>query len=166
MLAAEGEADVVAVAGHFRLAGVDANEVPALLFGKMADGRDIGAGADFDADEAVGRSQPLAHLLVLHFGAPLDPAPVAEHQDIGPRQAAAGGAVWRLVKQAAVFGVDFRLEIGGGPDAFATAAGALQVMDGAMDFADALGGVAGFLELAVDVAGEDLGAVFFAGGER
>jgi hypothetical protein len=57
LLAAEGEADVVAVAGHFRLAGVDANELPALLFGKMADGWDIGAGADFDADEAVDRSQ-------------------------------------------------------------------------------------------------------------
>ena len=165
LLPAEGEADVVAVAGHFRLAGVDANEVPALLFGKMADGRDIGAGADFDADEAVDRSQPLAHLLVLQFGAPLDPAPVAEHQDIGPRQPATGRAMRWLIAQAAVAGVDFRLEIGGGPDSVAAPGRTLQVMDGAMHFADALGGETGLLELAVDVAGEYLGAVFFAGGE-
>lgn len=46
------------------------------------------------------------------------------------------------------------MKIVGRPDLFATAGRALQVMDGAMDFADLIGSETGFLELAIDVAGE------------
>jgi hypothetical protein len=55
------------------------------------------------------------------------------------------------------FFVDLGLEVVGGPDAVAvsaTASAALQVMDGAVAFADAMVGKTRFLELPVDIAGE------------
>ena len=54
--------------------------------------------------------------------------------------------------------IDVGVEVFGAPDALAATGRALQVMDGAVDFADVLAGESGLLELAVDVAGKDPGA--------
>lgn len=87
--AAHGQPDAVCRVGHFRFAGVDADELAAAVIGKMADGGDVRSGADFDANETLGHRQPLLQTLVLQRRAPLHPAPVAEHQDVGPGQGAA-----------------------------------------------------------------------------
>src|SRR5574343_38537 len=57
------------------------------------------------------------------------------------------------------------MESARGPDTVATSTRALQVMDGAMDFADLFGTEAGFLELSIDVAGENPHALWHSFGQ-
>lgn len=77
----------------------------------MADGGDVRSGADFDANQPLDSGQPLLQALVLQRGASVHPAPVAEHQDVGPGEAAAVRAMRQFAKQAAICGVDFGAKI-------------------------------------------------------
>jgi hypothetical protein len=73
-----------------------------------------------------------------------------------PRQRGQSG---NSERQQALLLVKLGLEVVGGPDAVMAAVEALQVMDRAVALGDALFGKTGFLELAVDVAGEHEGAL-------
>jgi len=77
----------------------------------------------------------------------------------GPSKRAAQGTLRQARADAAALLVDRRGEAAGRPEVLAAALQALQVMDGAVALDDALLVEAGLLELAVDVAGEDEGAV-------
>lgn len=86
---AHGQFDSVAWVGNFRLARIDADEGAAAGFRETANGGDVRPGADFNADQAIDRRQPLLQALILEGSATINPAPVAEHQDVGPGQCSA-----------------------------------------------------------------------------
>ena len=82
------------------------------------------------------------------------PAPVLEHQDVGPRQGAAVRATGQLAAPAALRGVHVGHHVGGRPDRVAAGLGALQIVNGAVAFLHQAGRETGLLKLPVHVAGE------------
>src|SRR6266436_5576067 len=81
----------------FRLAGVDSDQSAAGGFAFDAHGGNGRAGAELDDDEATAAdlAAPGGIAGILLLGAVLEPLAVAEHQDVGPRQAAAAWAAWQ-----------------------------------------------------------------------
>ena len=109
---------------------------------------------DFHYHRPAYVGQPLFHSGRLLGLALLQPVGIVEHENVGPRQGAAGRAPGQLAEQAALRRVDFGHESVGGPDGRGAGVHALQVVDGAVAFVNEAWVKPRFLELAVDVAGE------------
>lgn len=133
-------------------------------FAESSHGRDGEAGAALDDDQAaVGPCQgvcgPAGKSLFLERAARRIPLPIAEHQHIRPGEGAASRAGGQRIAGAERLLVDIDIERRRVEDAYATVAGALQVVDGPVAFLDARLVEAGLLELAVDVRREHAEAV-------
>lgn len=108
---------------------VDANQAPGVLFREITYGGDVRTGTDFHAEGALYATEPVLELALLGGCAPFDPLPIAEHQDVGPRQCAAAWADGQGGKQLTVFSIDFRLEVFCRPNGVIASRTALQVVN-------------------------------------
>ncbi len=124
-----------------------------------ADGRDGGAGADLDDDNAFALLPAKKGLeaFFLLSTALVEPGEVAEHEDIRPCYSLAVRAGGKM-PGAHSKEVDVNLFLVR-PDFVATGLQTLQVMNGAVDFKDFLFSKTGFLKLAIDIGGDDKGGM-------
>mmetsp|Transcript_22395 Transcript_22395/g.88656 ORF Transcript_22395/g.88656 Transcript_22395/m.88656 type:complete len:344 (+) Transcript_22395:1797-2828(+) len=118
-----------------------------------------GAGADLHHDRPLCACQPGGQPRRLGLVALARPAPVAEHQQVGPGQAAAAGAGRQRAAPAAGVFIDLGLQGLGRPRRLAAAFQALQPVQRAVAFMQRQVLEPGALELPVDIAGEHRAAV-------
>ena len=119
----------------------------------------MAAGTDFDNHRSCHRAQPQREAALLRRSASAKPAPVAEHQHVGPKLVATHRTARQRRQEAALILIHIRLPPFCLSNCPTASLHALQVVDRAVDFANVGRIETRFGELTIDIAGEDEGAM-------
>ena len=120
------------------------------------------AGAELDDDKLrTGRfAEPGRKPPFLVGGSSGDPMPIAEHQDIRPRNRAAAWTLRQPRDRTEALLIDLDVEIVRSPDLAAAGLGALEMADRSVAFDHPFAIEPGELEVAIDIRGENETAIF------